>query len=123
MRQALLIGILVSVIVGTAGAYAANVNWKVVKSGSSSGRFAGLSINATVTHPNALSVRLVGNVSIGEATVSCSNGFAVRSWTHAGTFRLPMTPAADSCNVVATVGGSGRVTVQILVQQTRGVAG
>jgi hypothetical protein len=37
-----------------------------------------------------------------------------RSYTHAGTFRLPMIRAADSCMVVAAVGGSGRVTVQML---------
>jgi F0F1-type ATP synthase membrane subunit a len=120
MRQAALIGIVFSIVVAIASANAATGNWKVAKSGSSTGRFSGMSIKATVAHPIALGVRLIGNVSVGEATVSCSNGFGVRSWTHAGTFRLPTTSAADSCDVVASVGGSGRVTVQILVQLSGG---
>jgi len=113
-RQAALIGLCFAVAVAAASARAAITGWRVVKSGSSSGPFAGQSIKATVGHPIGLAVRFVGDVTLGEATVSCSNGFGVRSWSHAGIFQLPMTRGADSCDVVASVGGSGLVRVQIL---------
>jgi len=91
--------------------------WRIVKSGSASGDFAAKSIRATVSHPRALAVRLFGNVYTGQQVVSCSKGRRVASWhisySHAGTFALPMTRGASSCDVVASVGGSGRVTVQI----------
>lgn len=111
----------VPVILALAGILAATASagaWHVVKSGSSSGQFAIQSINATVNHPVALGVRLAGRVDNGTAIVSCSKGFGVASWSrdysHAGSFRLPQTRGADSCDVVASVGGSGKVVVQIL---------
>lgn len=115
-RWAVLLGVLA--LSGAVGASAATTGWRVVKSGSSSGQFAIQSISATIHHPLALGVRLIGSVDNGEAIVSCSRGFGVASWSRsysrAGAFRLPMTSRADSCDVVASVGGSGRVTVQIL---------
>jgi hypothetical protein len=113
-RLAAFLGMSFAMIVATASATASATGWRVVKSGSSSGRLAGQSITATVDHPVALSVQFIGRVTIGEAIISCSNGFGVRSWSHAGVFRLPVTPGADSCVVAASVGGSGRVTVQLL---------
>jgi hypothetical protein len=111
---------LVLLLVFASAAGAATLGWRVVKSGSSTGDFAIKSIDATVSHPAKLAVRLIGNVDNGTAIVSCSKGFTgvaawSRSYSHAGTFVLPQTRGADSCDVVAAVGGSGRVTVQILV--------
>jgi hypothetical protein len=99
-------------------AIAASNGWRVVKSGSSSGEFAVTSISADLSRPRAVGVRLIGRVSSGTAVVSCSKGFGVASWSRsyrrAGLYKLPMTRGADSCMVVASVGGSGKVTVQIL---------
>jgi hypothetical protein len=114
LRKTVAVGVLALVCVGAAHA----AGWRVVKSGSSSGQFAIKSISATVSRPLALAVRLRGRVDTGTAIVSCSKDFGVGSWSrsysHSGTFRLPQTRAADSCDVVASVGGSGRVVVQIL---------
>jgi hypothetical protein len=84
------------------------------------GGFAIKSISADVRHPKprGIAVRLVGKVDNGTAVVSCSKGTGVAAWNrsykHAGLYVLPMTAGADSCSVVAAVGGSGKVTVQIL---------
>jgi hypothetical protein len=106
----------IALVLGTTSATASG--WRVVRSGSSTGDFAVKSISATVAHPHALAVRMIGRVDSGMGVVSCSKGLGVASWSRsyssAGTFRLPMTPGAGSCDVVASIGGSGRVTVQIL---------
>jgi hypothetical protein len=117
MRRVVLLAV-TPILLGAINANAATTGWHVVKSGSSNGQFAIQAINATVNHPIALSVRLAGSVHNGTAVVSCSKGFGIGSWSrsysHAGTFRLPMTRRADSCDIIASVGGSGRVVVQIL---------
>lgn len=92
--------------------------WRIAAQKSVSGEFAVTAISATVHHPRSLAVRLHGNVDTGEAVVACPRGFSVssnaRSYSHAGTFRLPMARNADSCDITASVGGSGLVRVQIL---------
>jgi hypothetical protein len=94
--------------------------WRTVKQGSTSGQFAVTAISGTVTQPKprGVAVRLKGNVTSGMGVIACSKGFSVASWSktysHAGLFVLPMTARADSCDVTASVGGSGRVVVQIL---------
>ncbi len=92
--------------------------WRVVASKSVSGSFAVTAVSATVNHPKAIGIRFVGHVSSGSAVIACSKGFSVsansRDFSHAGTFALPMTRGADSCNLTGSVGGSGRVTVQLL---------
>jgi hypothetical protein len=112
----LIVALAVALAFGVASAAASG--WRVVGSGSSTGEFALKSISATVAHPRALGVRFIGHVDSGMAVVSCGKGFGVASWSrsysNAGTFRLPMTRGADSCDVVASTGGSGRVTVQVL---------
>jgi hypothetical protein len=92
---------------------------RVVASKSVSGQFAVTAVNATVKRPTGLWVRLKGNVDTGSAVFACSRNFSVSSnskeMTRAGLYPLRIRPArADSCNVTASVGGSGRVTVQIL---------
>ena len=91
---------------------------RVVASKSVSGQFAVTATNATVRHPTGLWVRLRG-CSNGLAIVGCSRDFSVssnsKSFTRAGMYRLAIRPArAETCSVTASVGGSGRVTVQIL---------
>jgi hypothetical protein len=109
--------VVASCAVSPAGAV---VSWRVVKGGSASGQFAVTSINATIAHPkrNGIAVRLTGSVASGQAVVSCSRGFNIASWgksySHAGTYVLPQVRNAESCDVIASVGGSGRVVVQIL---------
>ena len=111
------IGLALACVVA-ASATAAATGWRVVKSGSSSGDFAVKAISASVNHPKAMEVRLLGRVTSGNGTVACSKNFGIASWsrtyTRAGTYRLPQTRNADNCQIVASVGGSGRVTVQIL---------
>jgi hypothetical protein len=93
-------------------------SWKAIKSKTATGQFAVTAINAAVKYPKALGLRLIGKVSSGIGVVACSKGFSVtstsRSARRAGTFRLPMTRGAETCDITASVGGSGRVTTQIL---------
>jgi hypothetical protein len=101
----------------TAGA---TTGWQILKSRSVTGQFAVTAISATVKYPKpkGIAVRLIGRVSSGSAVIACSKGFSVASWTRsytqAGLYVLPMTRAATSCLVTASIGGSGKVTVRIL---------
>ena len=94
--------------------------WRIVKQGSTSGQFAVTAINGTVSKPKprGIAIRLKGNVTSGMGVIACAKGFSVASWSRsysrAGLYVLPMTARADSCDVTASVGGSGRVVVQIL---------
>jgi hypothetical protein len=96
----------------------ASGGWKVIAHKSVSGEFAVTAVNASANHPRGLEVRLIGHVQSGNAVVACSKGYSVssnsREYSHSGTFGLPMTRGADSCDITASVGGSGKVTVQIL---------
>jgi|SRR5579862_5096225 len=95
--------------------------WRVVAHASASGQFAATATTATVQHPKALAVKLIGPVSSGDVAVSCTKGFSIssnsRTYSHSGLFRLPMTHGADSCDIVASVGGSGHITVQVLARR------
>jgi hypothetical protein len=108
-------GIATAVAAGTAHAAP---GWKVVKSRSVSGQFAVTAISATVSTPKGVAVRLSGQVDSGNAVIACSRNFSVtsnsRSYRRAGFYVLPMMRAASRCHIVASVSGSGRVTVQIL---------
>jgi hypothetical protein len=88
-------------------------SWKAIESKTATGQFAVTAIHAAVKYPKALGHRLIGNVSSGVGIAACSKGSSVtsnsRSARRAGTFRLPKT-----CDITASVGGSGRVTAQIL---------
>jgi len=112
---------LVAAFVGAAVAQA-TTGWQVVSSGSSSGAYTGTAIKATIHHPKALGVRLAGRrVQLGTARVACTKGSSrwsySRKYKHAGTYKLPPTRHAVSCLVIASVGGSGSVTVQILKER------
>lgn len=119
MGRLVLLTLAVITLMGASVAGAA-LGWRVVRSGSASGQFAIKSISADVQRPkpNGIAVRLVGKVSNGTGVVSCTRGTAVAAWSRsyrgAGLFVLPMTRGAEMCSVVAAVGGSGKVVVQIL---------
>jgi hypothetical protein len=102
---------------GTSAFSVSTFTWRVVKSKSASGQFAVTAISATVRHPRGLAVRFRGAGAQGEAVWACSKGYSVASWTHSygpGFHALGHVRGKDSCNVVASVSGEGRVTVQIL---------
>ena len=92
---------------------------KLVKSATASGQFAVTSTSADVKHPRALYGRANGNINSATFVVSCSRGFTITSNSldrrSAGTWRLPILSHADSCTVIASVGGSGKVHVEIRV--------
>ena len=115
-RQLALFGGIIA-LCATGSAIADTGGWRILKAGSAGGNFAARSIHATVSRPQALAVRLFGNVDTGMQIVSCRKGARVATWrvsySRPGTFPLPMTRGARSCDIVASVGGPGRVTVQI----------
>jgi hypothetical protein len=117
MKKALVI---LGIWLASASLAHASSGWKVLAHKSASGQFAVTAVSATSSHPHSLAVQFSGHVQTGEGIVACSKGFSVssnsRSFNHAGLFRLPMTKGADSCNITASVGGSGTVTVRILSQ-------
>ena len=83
-----------------------------------SGAFAVTAVNATVKNPRGIWVRFIGGVTTGTAVIACSRGFSISSnhysYSRAGTYRVPIRPVrADSCDVIASIGGSGRVRVEI----------
>jgi hypothetical protein len=76
------------------------------------------SVSATVTAPHGIWVRLSGGVKEGSADIWCrraSKRTAKRYEFHrAALFRLPIMPSgAESCGVIASVNGSGKVRVEI----------
>jgi hypothetical protein len=85
---------------------------------SAAGQFAVTSVTASINKPRGIWVRLTGGVENGTAVVSCSRDFTISAnsydYKRAGTYKVPIRPrAADRCQVVASVGGSGRVRVEI----------
>ena len=111
MAAALLALVLVGAVSGSA------LSWRVVKSKSTSGQFAATGISATIKHPKGIAVRFSGSGVHGMAAWGCSKGFSVTSWTRqygGGFHALPHVLGKDSCDVVASISGQGRITVQIL---------
>jgi len=104
-------------LVCAATALATPLPGKLIKSGHTSGQFAVTAVNADVTKPKVLYGRATGHVSSATFVVGCSRGFSVASnslsRSSAGVWRLPMMPHPDSCSIVASVGGSGNVSVEI----------
>jgi hypothetical protein len=113
------LAVAVIAVIGVVSAAHAALPGRVVASKSASGQFAVTATNAMVKKPKGIWVNLIGKgVDTGLGVIACSRNFTVssnsRSMKAAGLYRLPIQPAkADSCQVTASVGGSGRVTVQI----------
>jgi hypothetical protein len=117
MKRCIIAGlVLVAVFAGTASAALPGHR---VASKTASGEFAVAAVHATVKHPHALYLRLVGRISSGMIVVACSRGYTPISSNsyernRAGLYRVPVRPArADSCQLVASTGGSGRITVEL----------
>jgi hypothetical protein len=112
------------VVVGQAvSAGAAVAAWRVVGSATSSGQFAVAAANGTARHPRQLAVRVIGGGSkvSGMAVVSCSRGLGSLGSSTTNirgkmtTLKLPMRNA-DSCEIIASMSGSGYPKVQILAR-------
>lgn len=107
-----------------AGTATAEPPAKRIARAAGSGQFSVAAVNATVTNPYKLWLRLSGKITAGTAVVACSRGYAVissNSYTHnrAGTYRLPIRPSrADSCVLVASAGGEGRIVVELYASRT-----
>ncbi len=118
-RLALAVVLALGTCFTTIAAHAA-MGWKVVKSRSINGPFAFTAINATIAtpKPRGIAVRFIGKVNTGNVLIGCTKGFSVSSasrvYKQAGLYVLPMTRGADGCHVAASIGGSGKLTVQIL---------
>jgi hypothetical protein len=95
---------------------ASTSTWRVVKSKSVSGQFAATGISATIKHPKGIAVSYVGSGVQGTAAWGCSKGISVSSWSRRygkGLHVLGHVSGKDSCDVVASIAGRGRITVKI----------
>jgi hypothetical protein len=120
MKRIVLLAVACSTValmsVGTASSRG-TYTWRVVKSKSVSGQFAVTAISATIRHPIGIAVRFRGSGVQGQAVWACAKGFSVASWTRrygGGLHVLGHVRGKESCDVTASVGGQGRLTVQIL---------
>jgi hypothetical protein len=96
--------------------------WRVIGHAGSSGDFASAAANGTADRPHQLAVRLAGSGVSGLAAVACTKGVAsigTKSTSYSGAglhlLKLPFG-GASSCQVTASVGGSGRISIQILTR-------
>jgi hypothetical protein len=99
-------------------ASAAALPGKVVGRGTASGQFAIVSAHASIRNPLAPYVRLVGRVENGTFIVGCNKGFSISANSYernrSGLYRLPIRPGrAESCDVTGSIGGTGRIVVEI----------
>jgi hypothetical protein len=95
--------------------------WHVIGRAHSSGDFAATATNATAKHPHALAVLVHGSGVSGFAAVACTKGFSVgaksTSYKGAGLHQLRLPIAnAESCDVTASIGGSGHISISILAK-------
>ena len=117
MKKCIVVGVVLAAVF--AGVAAAALPGHRVASKTASGQFAVTAVHATVKHPNAVYLRLVGGISSGTIVIACSRGYATissNSYMHnrAGVYRVPVRPVrADSCQLVASAGGSGRIMVEL----------
>ena len=118
-KSAVFAGSLVAAIAFAASAFASG--WHVIGRAHSSGDFAATAANGSVKHPRAIAVLAHGHGISGFAAVACTKGFSVgsKSTSYKGAgmhrLRLPMTKA-DSCDVTASIGGSGQISMSILAR-------
>jgi hypothetical protein len=100
----------------------ATSGWHVIgRSPSARGMVADVAAKATVRHPHALAVRVVGGGSVtGEATVRCAR--AGRSATidvaFTGRFARLELPLANPrrCSISARATGTGQIRLEILAK-------
>jgi hypothetical protein len=117
MKKCLVVGFVLAAVFASAAD--ASLPGHRVASKTASGQFAVAALHATVKHPHAVYLRLVGPISSGMIVIACSRGYAAissNSYTHnrRGLYRVPIRPTrADSCQLIASAGGSGRITVEL----------
>jgi hypothetical protein len=117
MKKCIISGLVLAAVF--AGVAAAALPGHRVAIKTASGQFAVTAVHANVKHPHAVYLRLVGRISSSMIVIACSRGYATissNSYNHnrAGLYRVPVRPArADSCQLVASAGGSGRITVEL----------
>ncbi len=95
---------------------ASAAGWKVVKKKSVSGQFAVTATSATINSPHKIAVDLIGGR--GSIVWACSKGFSISSSTKTygpGLHQLANTAGKSSCNVTASIDGSGHLTLEILI--------
>ncbi len=106
-------------VLAIAGAASASSGWHVVAHRSASGGFAAAATSATVNHPHRIAISLTHGS--GFVAWACSKGYtSISSWSRnygAGFHELSHVYGKDSCDLTASVGGSGRVTVEILTRR------
>ena len=89
----------------------------VGKHGSSTGQFALTGAQADISHPNGIWVRATGRIDGIDVVVSCSRGTNASSnlikRSRAGIYRIPAMPHANTCSVVASGSGSGRIGLEV----------
>lgn len=119
LRGALAVAVLACTV--AVAANAATQGWRIVARAHSSGSFAATAASATVNHPRALAVRLSGRGVSGFAAVACTKGFSIGSkstqYRGAGlhVLKLPFG-SAESCDITASIGGMGSISLQILAR-------
>jgi hypothetical protein len=116
MKKCIVVGVVLAAVFASVAAAA--LPGHRVASKTASGQFAVTAVHATVKHPHAVYLRLVGGISSGLMVIACSRGISIssNSYKHnrAGLYRVPVRPArADSCQLVASGGGSGRIMVEL----------
>jgi hypothetical protein len=117
MKKCIVVGLVLAAVFASVAAAA--LPGHRIASKTASGQFAVTAVHATVKHPHAVYLRLGGRISSGMIVIACSRGYATissNSYNHnrAGLYRVPIRPArADSCQLIASGGGSGRITVEL----------
>lgn len=116
----LVVVVLISAAVATAALGAQQL--RVLGRASSAGDFAVAAASGSKQRPGGMWVRAYGRDLSVIAVIACSRGFSVGSRSQeipsavSGRLyrlRLPLT-SADSCDVTASVSGSGSIRIQIL---------
>lgn len=122
MKRFLVPFLLAGAVVVTSVASASASGWRVIGHASSSGDFASAAADGTAKKPHQLAVRLTGKGVSGFAAVACSKGIASigsKSTNYSGAglhlLKLPFK-GASSCQVTASVGGSGHISIKILAR-------
>lgn len=117
-----LVAVAAAALIFSAAASAEALGWRVIGRAASSGDFASAAANGTAHRPHQLAVRLTGHRVSGFAAVACTKGIASigsKSTNYKGAgihlLKLPFK-GASSCQITASVGGSGRISIKILVR-------
>jgi uncharacterized NAD-dependent epimerase/dehydratase family protein len=93
MKKCIITGVVLAAVF--AGVAAAALPGHRVAIKSASGQFAVTAVQATVKHPHAVYLRLVGGIDSGTIVIACSRGYATISSKLVGTQPRGALPRAD----------------------------